>query len=246
MGQGTEISRSAAGAPKTPLAVIADLLWFGMKPEVRRVALAVIFVLTGACAASLLFALSRPLGADQVALFKDVTPKPDDALLVGIFSGATIIVMAGCAGIALFAWAMARRFALFDERVRFLGWGGLWLTYAVSDDALMLHERIFPALLGTSQELALGLTALAALAIALAHFRVIAAHGGLLIGAAAVPAIGISLLSDAHVFPASWWYIELLEEAGEIFATLAWGALLAIIAREVMLDALSRARPTRA
>lgn len=224
----------------TPLpsgfAKAVEWLWSGLTKRVQRGVAAAVILIGALCAASLLFALSQPFGAEPAALFKDLTPKAEDTLLVGFFSGLTIILMAACAGIALFCWAMTRRFGLCDERVRFLGWGGGLLAYVVADDALMLHERIFPGLFQTSQATVLGVMAALAMIIALSHFRVIVRHGGLLFGAAAVPAISIGLVSDAHLFPASWWYMELLEESGEIFATLSWGALLTIVAREVIAD----------
>jgi hypothetical protein len=214
--------------------------WFGLSRRVKASVAASLLFLGGGCALAILFALGRPLGAEPVVLFQDLTPKPGEPLFAGIFQGVLNLANAAFVGAALLVAIAARPLLPNDARVRFLAVGGALLGIVVADDALMLHERILPPLIHTTDRQILALLAFSAIGVGFTFLRVILRHGGGVLAMAIIPVLSVSLLSDAGFFPETWEFVELLEEAGEMFATLGWGWLLAIVAREVIADVAGR------
>ena len=144
-----------------------------------------------------------------------LTRDPAQALEAPAWTGALSILGVGgwafAAAACLTAAVVLRSVEPGTERVRFLLATGALMLYLGIDDALLLHEDVFPYRLGVPQKLVLALTAMVILAYALRFRRRLSSEDPLTVTLAALALAG-SVLTDVFEVP-SWP----LEDACKLF-----------------------------
>lgn len=103
--------------------------------------------------------------------FEDVTRDPATAARAPFYSGALAILglfgWCATAAVCFFAAALHRRYRKPRAETAFLVGGGLLSTLLLVDDAFLIHEVVGPYHLGLSDEVLIGIYALATLAFLL-------------------------------------------------------------------------------
>lgn len=143
----------------------------------------------------------------------------------GLVSNLGVIVLAGTAGVALFARAVGGAAPRARASAGFILAGGLVTIVLLLDDLYMLHETVFPEHIGIPEN-----AVYATYAAMLAGFTVafrdrIRAEDPLLL-AGALAGLACSVLLDliASVVSVPAYYV--LEDGGKFFGILCWAAFI--------------------
>ena len=167
-----------------------------------------------------------------------LTRDPAQALEAPAWTGALSILgvmgWAFAAAACLTAGVVLRSVEPGTERVRFLLATGAIVLYLGIDDALLLHENLFPYRLHVPQKLVLGLTAVVILAYVVRFRRQLLA-GDTLTVALAASGLTTSVLADVAEVP-TWP----LEDAAKIFGIGLLSYWCFELARSALADAFER------
>jgi hypothetical protein len=184
--------------------------------QAARVAL-ITTVLVGTVIAVVVF-LVRRRGLATGFVFRDTQTIGDLPWYAGALSNAGVVMWAVTAAVAIFGSRLAQ-----DRETRgFLLSGGLLSSMLGFDDLYMVHERVFPVVLGLSERLLFSIY-LVAVALYLYRFRREILDSDFALLLAALCGFGVSMVVDVLTEHKPWpMYRHVLEAGPKLVGLALW------------------------
>ena len=141
---------------------------------------------------------------------------------LGVVSHIGVLIWAAAAAICLFTAAVLHRMRQATERTKLLLVAGLLTAWLTLDDFFMLHEWLFPLVLGVPQPLVFGMYA-GTMGVFLYRFGRAIARTDYLLLAIALCSFALSIGTDE--LPAAWFawdYLSLIEDGAKLVGIVSW------------------------